>query len=293
MKTTDAYTIRTTPLVGYVDALISAQRVPDWDHALGLYVVGRADAALQGLENAIVAEKRMRQLRVATTESVLSLAELVHEGLLSTAEAVSILRPAGVFVDDTVDLLTRMTATKTTLEAVGPSSDGAMATTRAGQPSVPSPDSESTDVAASQDTLYLLTPVADEKEATARDTIKGLLDSGWYVFGERTAGRRSLKPGDRVAFYESGVGVVADAEVVSIAERRSVPGVRHPERFPWAFRVGKPRYFFDTPVVIDPALRARLDAFAGRDPVGPWAWFVQGTRVISAHDFAILTGVGD
>jgi hypothetical protein len=40
IKTTDAYTIKTSTIVGYVDELISEKKISDWDHALGLYVVG-------------------------------------------------------------------------------------------------------------------------------------------------------------------------------------------------------------------------------------------------------------
>jgi len=38
------------------------------------------------------------------------------------------------------------------------------------------------------------------------------------------------------------------------------------------------------------ALRSKLDAFTGRDPSQPWSWFVQGTKVITEHDFSVLTG---
>ena len=67
--------------------------------------MARPDAALVSLENAIVAEKRMAQLRVATVDAVLSLAELVQESYVSMQEAVAIIRPGGVFVDDMVKLL--------------------------------------------------------------------------------------------------------------------------------------------------------------------------------------------
>ena len=57
------------------------------------------------------------------------------------------------------------------------------------------------------------------------------------------------------------------------------------------FDVRNPRFFFDAPVVIDAALRPRLDAFDGKIPAAPWSWFVQTTRSLSDHDFAVLTGV--
>ncbi len=101
---------------------------------------------------------------------------------------------------------------------------------------------------------------------------------------------KALKPGDRICFYETGKGVVAEAEVASAPEHRHLPYVRTPEKYPWAFRVQDVRYFFDEPVVIDTGVRTQLDAFRGRDPSRGWAWFVQQTHPVTAHDFALLTG---
>jgi hypothetical protein len=42
-------------------------------------------------------------------------------------------------------------------------------------------------------------------------------------------------------------------------------------------------------VAIDADLRAKLDAFAERDPSQPWSWFVQGTKIVTEHDYAVLT----
>ncbi len=49
VKTTGTYAIDTATLTGYVDQLISAQRISDWDHTLGLYAVGRTDPGLNTL----------------------------------------------------------------------------------------------------------------------------------------------------------------------------------------------------------------------------------------------------
>jgi hypothetical protein len=145
--------------------------------------------------------------------------------------------------------------------------------------------------AKTQGRIYLLTPVSDEEDVPARDTIFRLLDAGWYVFGNRTSGRKLLKPGDRICFYQSGLGVVAEAEVASIPEQKAPPTkglVKNLDRFPWSFRVKSPRYFFDDPVVLDAELRANLEAFSGRDPQRPWAWFVQGTHRVSEQDYNLL-----
>ena len=49
------------------------------------------------------------------------------------------------------------------------------------------------------------------------------------------------------------------------------------------------QYFFDAPVIIDADLRLNLEAFDARNPAQSWSWFVQGTKIISERDFAILT----
>jgi hypothetical protein len=141
------------------------------------------------------------------------------------------------------------------------------------------------------ETLYLLTPVRDEAEATVQETLDSLLGHGVYVFADRTAGRDRIKEGDWICFYSSGVGIVADAEIASRAEKRVVKFAKDSTHYPWAFAVRDVRFYFDSPVVIDAPLRARLQAFTdhGHDPAGAWSWLVQGTRYLTAHDFAVLT----
>ena len=144
---------------------------------------------------------------------------------------------------------------------------------------------------ASRDPIYLITPVRDEAEATARETLESLLGHDVYVFGDRTTGRSKIKAGDGICFYSSGKGVVADALIASAAERRAVEFAKDPANWPWAFAVRDVRFYFDSPVVIDANLRSQLDAFVGHghDPNGPWSFLVQGTRYLTAHDFAVLT----
>ncbi|MGC8839404.1 MAG: hypothetical protein ACP5UM_13420 [Anaerolineae bacterium] len=110
VKTTEAYAIKTATLVGYVDALISEGKVPDWDRALGLYVVGRPDPEVRQLENAIVAEKRTHQLRIISVESLLSLAEMKADYDVRHEDILAVLRPSGPTVDPLVDLMTRLAA---------------------------------------------------------------------------------------------------------------------------------------------------------------------------------------
>jgi hypothetical protein len=153
----------------------------------------------------------------------------------------------------------------------------------------PAPSGESPRVRVADGPLYLMTPVKDEPDAPVEETLHSLLDQGLYVFGDRTAGRAVLREGDRICFYHSGVGVVAHAEIASGATKRSVKFVKDGERYPWAFEVRDVRYYLDSPVVVDVGLRAQLDAFEKNNPAGNWSFFVQGTRYLTAHDFALLT----
>ena len=116
VKTTEAYAVKTSTLVGYVDELISEKRIPDWESALGLYVVGRPDPEIRQLENAILAEKRTHQLRVISVESLLSLAEMMNEYDVSHEDVLAILRPSGPAVDPIVDLMVRLVAQRQPLE---------------------------------------------------------------------------------------------------------------------------------------------------------------------------------
>ena len=110
VKTTDVYAIQSATLLGYVDRLISEQKIPNWDQALGLYVVGRPDAELRQLENAILAERRTHQLRIISTESLLSLAEMMSEYMVTHEEILSLLLPSGPKIDPIVNLMARLVA---------------------------------------------------------------------------------------------------------------------------------------------------------------------------------------
>ncbi len=136
-----------------------------------------------------------------------------------------------------------------------------------------------------------LTPVASDEIQAAEDVIKTLVgQQKIYAFGERTPGRKHLKAGDYICFYATGFGVVGHAKVTSAPEKKPHPSVRHPERYPWVFRLDNAKLYLEKPTIIDAELRPRLDAFRGRDPNKSWAWFVQATRSVTENDFKILVG---
>jgi len=111
-----------------------------------------------------------------------------------------------------------------------------------------------------------------------------------YAYGDRTPGRKTLKPGDWLCFYASGIGVVAHAQVASHPEHKPSKVINDPKRYPWTFRLQRPSLYLERPIVIAAALRGRLDAFKGRDPKASWSWLVQGTRQLNQHDFLVVTG---
>ena len=277
VKTSEAFAIKTPTLVGYVDALISQGEIPNWNQALGLYVLGRPDPEIRQLEHAIVAEGNTDRLRIISVDSLLSLAELLSEYDIDHTDILSVIRPSGPSVDPLVGLMTTLVAEPREDEA---------------QP-IPVPEEGELEV---EDAAgYWLTPVKSMGGESAQEIVERLIGKdGIYAFGERTPGRKHLTPGDWMCFYASGgVGVIGHAEVASYPRAEPHPGVRNPERYPWVFELRKPELYVDNPTVIDADLRARLDAFEDRDPSAHWGWFVQPTRSITRHDFLILTQQSD
>jgi hypothetical protein len=140
---------------------------------------------------------------------------------------------------------------------------------------------------------HWLTSVADKEDRSAQEYILELLDSGWYLFGEKTGGRNKLQQGDEICFYVKGLGVVAAATVESAATH-PVPAHLQPYSYGkhhWAFRVRDSIYFFQNPVILNKVVCGTLEAFKGRDLSNPrsWVWFVQGTHRISSNDFKVLS----
>lgn len=268
VKTTEAYTVKTSTLVGYVDELISEKGIPAWDNALGLYVIGKPDPGINQLENAIVAEKRMNQLRIISVESLLSLAEMMNEYEVDHEDILAILLPSGPRVDPVVELMSRVVA----------------------QPPPGELPPEEEKLPETGEVKYWLTPVRSEPGRTAEQVIQTLVaEEGIYAFGERTPGRRHLKPGDWLCFHASGKGVIAHAKVKSKPEKKPHPKVKHQDKYPWTFQVGDAKLYLNDPVIIDAEVRANLEVFRNRDLNKPWGWFVQATRSISRNDFNILT----
>ena len=238
---------------------------------MGLYVVGQYDPQLRQLENNIIAEKRTNQLRIIEVESLLTLAELMSEYDVFHEDILALLKPPGPKIDPTIRLIGSLTAEEVSKEE---------------EEAEPSPKEEIPERGAQ----YWITPVRSEEEQSAEKVIETLVDKeSIYAFGDRTPGRSRIRPGDWICFYASGNGVIAHAKVASSPERKPHSKVRHPERYPWTFRLEDAYLYLKKPVLIDASMRDQMDAFQGRDPNKSWAWFVQATRKISEKDFRFLT----
>jgi hypothetical protein len=275
VKTTDIYAIKTAILLGYIDRLISEQMIPDWDHALGLYVVGRRDAELKQLENSIIAEKRTHQLRVITVDKLLILAELLADYEMEHEAVLTVLRPTGPVVDTLIELMAGLVAKEIHTAGEGKQPPQEEITNE------PSSEPEGVDV------QYYLTSVASDDIQTAEECIQTLLGAGIFAASENL--KRKVKPGDWICFYATGTGVVAHARVKSPPVQKLHPLVKHSEKYPYVFEVDAVSIYTEKPVVLSAELRAKLNAFQGRDLSKPWAWLVLGTQRVTKHDFMLLT----
>lgn len=109
-KTTDAFSVQTAPLLGYINSLVSEGRIYKPDKCLGIYVYGRFDTKASQLENAIIAEGRRETLRVVGVNALLNLLELKQEYQLSHDTVLGLLRPAPVRIDPLINLISDVVA---------------------------------------------------------------------------------------------------------------------------------------------------------------------------------------
>ena len=283
LKTTDTYAIKTATLVGYIDQLISEKRISSWENALGLYIVGRPDPELRQLENAIVAERRTHQLRVMSVESLLSLAEIMSDYDVRHEDILFLLRPSGPGIDALVDLIARLVAQRAAEQSEA-------VVTQVAPSLMPRPIPVTTSSSSSSKETFWLTPVKDHTQETAIECVENLVGkNGMYAFGERTPGRTQMRQGDWICFYAAGTGVIAHARIATPPENKPDERVLHPQDYPYTCRLQDQVLYADKPIVINTGIRQKLNAFNGRDPDRPWAWFVQATRKVTKQDFDVLT----
>lgn len=145
---------------------------------------------------------------------------------------------------------------------------------------------------------FWLIPAAPQHGLSAATHLKLWLERGFWGFGEKTPGRKSIKVGDNVAFYAAKqTGVMAHAR---IAGELTVPVTDDEWPDPNGRADGHVVYkvplsditWLDPSVKVDSGMRAALDAFADKTYKDKWGFWVQTTRRLSEGDFLRLTGRG-
>jgi uncharacterized protein with ParB-like and HNH nuclease domain len=127
--------------------------------------------------------------------------------------------------------------------------------------------------------------IASIKYDMAENVITNLLKKeNKYALGSRTGGNVSVKPQDRICFYVSKIGIIADAEVNSFVKKDKIKGF---ESFINVFEI-KNLNIFEKPIKLDEDIRKKLDAFE-TSSLKNWGWFVTNCHTITEHDFKILT----
>lgn len=324
-KTSETYPIKVTTLLGYIDELVAAGKVPSSKEALGLFVVAKPDPEVQQVANSIVAGGYGDRLRLIAVESLLTLAELLETHDVAHKDILSVLRPSTPSIDSLVSLLLRIAGTATTSEQPAAGTGGVARVSSSGSappggttvtsangqavapaalvagptsagPNVPTPGGAPPDpatggkVTAGQS--FHLVPAGDEEDRSASACVEALVGGhGVWAFSAKAQGRKAIVTGDRVAFYAAGVGVVADARVAQAPVQELHPAIRDPEGFPWLMRLEAVRIYTTAPIALDAERRATLEAFQQASDAAKkvWAWFVQSTHRVSPHDFVAIT----
>lgn len=290
-KTSEAFNIKTATLTGYIDRLVSEGPIESRESAMGLYVIGNPDPEVSQLEDAIVAQNKTDELRTISTDALLSLAGLLSKYNVTHQDALAVIRPSGPSIDPVANLMARIVEEeqKQSRDVGGNVEVPVEQSEDKGE----EPTTSKEERAAGVEPSYWMTPVSDKEGMTPEQVIYRLVgEEQIYGYRGRTPGRKELSPGDRIAFYASGEGVVAHAEVASVPDKKAKPSEHLPvpdaEDFPYVFELRHPTLYLEEPVDVKD-LRGQLEAFEGRDLSKSWSWFVQQSKAISEHDFDVLT----
>jgi hypothetical protein len=141
---------------------------------------------------------------------------------------------------------------------------------------------------------YWMVPCGPAQDgAKPIDQLHRWLDRGFWGFYKSTPGRTRLRAGDYICFYANRAGVAARARVAGAAD--TVVSQREwPEPYPMDKDVYKVPLrdiaWLPAPRPITRAIRARMEAFEGRNLDANPGWLVQTTRPLTPRDFELLVG---
>jgi hypothetical protein len=137
-----------------------------------------------------------------------------------------------------------------------------------------------------------ITPIGERGDLSPVEVVERTVGHGLFGFSRDAVQTNRMRPGDRIAFYASQHGVVADARVASRPYRSDDPeaalGVPDASGFPYLVDLDDVR-LYDEPRAITEAVRGQLHAFDGKDPSDQWGWFVISVHEVTPGDFDVLT----
>ena len=148
-------------------------------------------------------------------------------------------------------------------------------------------------VVVSNPITYWITPVSDDQDGSAIETINRLVgENKIWAFSESSIQRNNINLGDYICFYASGIGIVAHAKVSSEVRNEINPNVKEPDKYSYIIDLSDVNLYLDRPIPLDLNTRQKMSSFDGKDP-NNWSWFVQTTRKVSGNEFNILTRKSD
>lgn len=155
----------------------------------------------------------------------------------------------------------------------------------------PTPRRQVSTSASETKTLWLV-PAARRAQRDGEETLRAWLAAGRW--GIRDG--RSLRAGDRLAFYLSGTGVVATARVAHDVTRyidvSDVPDGVSVDMSLWHVDLDDCEWL-QAPVPLSRDVLEELTVFRGQRSIENWGWLVQTKRRIPPADFdRLTTGVG-
>jgi len=91
-----------------IEQLIDDGEIPSWNLAVGLYVIARPRVHFTHLEKAILEHVQAHQLRIASLDSLFTLADLKHRNKLSHQDVLTVLRSSSPTTNWLIELVKRL-----------------------------------------------------------------------------------------------------------------------------------------------------------------------------------------
>lgn len=136
---------------------------------------------------------------------------------------------------------------------------------------------------------FWIAPVGEIEKLPSPERIRDIVGKHKiFAITEANYIRTSPQKGDRICFYASSVGVVADAEIAGEPEKQSDDRIPNSAKYCVVFPLNRVRLYIEQPVVLNHHVRAQLRGL-GHDENASWAWFVHNFHGICDADFRILT----